>query len=70
MYQIVGDVVVKGEIERENKKEGNEFVEQHIEVPICFGVNSAKAISNYRAMNCIMNSGGCLVSFNDLKSAI
>ena len=70
MYQVVGDVVVRGEVESGNKKDASEYIEQHVEIPVCFGVNSAKAISNYRAMNCIMNSGGCLVSFNDLKLAI
>ena len=61
---------MRGEIDSGNKKDAPEYIEQHIEVPVCFGVNSAKAISNYRAMSCIMNVGGCLVSFNDLKLAI
>lgn len=61
---------MRGQIESENKKDAVDYIEQNIEIPVCFGVNSAKAISNYRAMNCIMNSGGCLVSFNDLKLAI
>jgi hypothetical protein len=70
IYQLVLDITVKGEMPTADKKGLPDIIQEIVSLPLCFGINSAKSIGNYRSNTCNLSIGGCLSSFQQLKDAI
>lgn len=59
-------MALKGEV---GNKDSDALLET-ISVPLCFGLQSARALGRVGASSCVLYAGGCLASFHQLREAM